>query len=266
MPDLHHLTRSVIALCIETGQFQLQHFNEVEQGKVSDKGLNQLVSFVDVESEKKLIAGLSQLLPGSGFIAEENTAITIEDAEYCWIIDPLDGTTNYLHGLPVFCISVALRHGEQTVLGVVHAPALDETFHAIHGQGADLNGETITVSNVPDLKHSLLATGFPYYEFEKAPEYLRALHELMKRTHGLRRMGSAAIDLAYTACGRFDGFYEMGLAPWDVAAGALIVKEAGGLVGDFQGGGNYLFGRQILATNRHVFSELQEIVLQNGLA
>jgi myo-inositol-1(or 4)-monophosphatase len=261
VPDFIHLTRSVVALCHRVGSFQLLHFNRVETKQIDDKGLNQLVSFVDVESEKLLAEGLFELLPGSGILGEENTQNTAGDFEYTWIIDPLDGTTNYLHGLPVFSISIALVQGGETLLGVVYAPALDETFYATRGEGADLNGEPISVSSVGSLKNSLLATGFPYYEFEKSNEYLDLLQTLMKSTHGLRRMGSAAIDLAYTACGRFDGFYEMDLNAWDVAAGALIVQEAGGVVTDFSGGSNYLFGKQIVAGNASIHADLQPLVL-----
>lgn len=251
----------VIRLCKQVGDFQLQHFRQVEAGAISDKGLNQLVSFVDVESEKMLVAGLRHLRPDAGFITEEETAPDEREGHAHWIIDPLDGTTNFLHGLQVYCISVALvGAGNRIELGVVHAPAMGETFSAIRGGGARLNGNPIRVSDVPRLKNSLIATGFPYYEFQKTEQYLRLLGILMRETHGLRRMGSAAIDLAYTACGRFDGFYEMGLNAWDVAAGALIVEEAGGEVSDFSGGTEYLFGKQILASNALLKQEFQQLV------
>jgi myo-inositol-1(or 4)-monophosphatase len=189
------------------------------------------------------------MLPGSGFIAEEGTSTKKSDT-YNWIIDPLDGTTNFSHGVPVFAVSIALMKRNELVLGVVYEINRDECFHAVKGQGAFLNHVSIKVSPVQTIDKALLATGFPYYNFDQMKQYLAILDEFMKGTHGLRRMGSAAVDLAYTACGRFEGFFEYNLQPWDVAAGALIVKEAGGLVTDFSGGNDFLFGRQIVAGNQ----------------
>lgn len=254
------LMTAMADLCRKVGEFQLQHFRQIQGDAVSDKGLNQLVSFVDVESEKMLVDGLRHIRPDAGFVTEENTAGDNHHMDVMWIIDPLDGTTNYLHGLQVFCISVALYEQGQITAGIVHAPAMNETFTAMRGEGAFLNGNAISVSQVAQLKSSLIATGFPYYEFQKSDAYLKLLGILMQGTHGLRRMGSAAIDLVYTACGRFDGFYEMGLNAWDVAAGALIVEEAGGKVTDFRGGTEYLFGKQILAANGHLNNEFQQLV------
>ncbi|MFN5218395.1 MAG: inositol monophosphatase family protein [Sphingomonadales bacterium] len=248
---------AIMEACKTAGDFQLQHFRSVSSDAVSDKGLNQLVSFVDVESEKILVQKMQKIRPEAGFITEENTAPQHADNSAVWIIDPLDGTTNFLHGLQVFSISVALMENGEITAGVVYAPAMNEMFCAEKGKGAYLNNHPIRVSETRHLKTSLIATGFPYYEFQQTAAYLALLGELMKSTHGLRRMGSAAIDLAYTACGRFDGFYETGLNAWDVAAGALLVEEAGGLVSDFHEQPNHLFGRQILAANPHVYQELQ---------
>lgn len=244
------------------GEFQLQHFNKVMTDHVSDKGLNQLVSFVDVESEEMLVKACGSL-GEADFVTEENTAPAETGRRWRWIIDPLDGTTNFLHGLPVFSISLALQDNGQTVLGIVDCPALHETFWAVKGQGAWLNGKPISVSRVDNLKGSLIATGFPYYNFDKMKPYTDVLQILMGRTHGLRRMGSAAIDLAYTACGRFEGFYEMNLSAWDVAAGALLITEAGGRVTDFKGAEDYIFGREILGSNALVFDEFSEIVMEH---
>lgn len=243
-------------VCLKTGEFQLKHLKGVSQEAISDKGLNQLVSFVDVESEKMLVDGLKKIEPNAGFVTEEGTQIQGGEFPYYWVIDPLDGTTNYLHGLPVFCISIALLKGESAVAGVVHSPAMNETFTAEKGNGAYLNGEKIAVSQANDLKKTLIATGFPYYQFQNTEAYLNLLGQLMRDTQGLRRMGSAAIDLAYTACGRFDGFYELGLSAWDVSAGALLVEEAGGSVSDFEGGNNYLFGGSIVAGNTAIKGQL----------
>ena len=241
--------QQVVALCKEVGDFQLKHWQQVKAEEIADKGLNQLVSFVDKESEQKLMQGLAEILPGSCFIGEEFTPDSNLTDQPTWIIDPLDGTTNFLHGLPIFAVSVALWDSGDTQLGVVHSPAMNETFTAIRGQGAYLNNKSLWLSGSIQLSQSLIATGFPYYEFEKMTPYLELLSHLMRSTHGLRRMGSAAIDLAYVAAGRFDAFYEMGLAPWDVAAGALLVEEAGGFVSNFQGGSSVLFKKEIIAAH-----------------
>jgi myo-inositol-1(or 4)-monophosphatase len=258
--NLQFISDEVVRICEEAGQFQLTHFRQISADKVSDKGLHQLVSFVDVETEKMLVKELGDLVPEAGFITEENTIETNADKDYVWIIDPLDGTTNYLHGLPAFSISVALAFKHAPQVGIVHLPVWEETFAAVKGNGATLNGLKIEVTTIDSLDESLIATGFPYYEFGQMDQYLSVLRQLMKQTHGLRRMGSAAIDLAYTACGRFDGFYEIGLNAWDVAAGALIVVEAGGVVADFSGGPGWLFGKSILASGPGLFPSFRTLV------
>lgn len=255
------LLTGIMEACRTAGEFQLKHFQAVTSDAVSDKGLNQLVSFVDVESEKMLVESLKRIRPDAGFITEENTAPDDAENTVVWIIDPLDGTTNFLHGLQVFSISVALMEHGTITAGVVYAPALGEMFCAKKGTGAFLNNQPIHVSETQDLKTSLIATGFPYYEFQQTSAYLELLGTLMRSTHGLRRMGSAAIDLAYTACGRFDGFYETGLNAWDVAAGILLVEEAKGFVSDFNGTSNGLFEKQIVAATPGVYKELQPITL-----
>jgi len=255
------LIAAIMEACKTAGYFQLQHFRSVSSDAVSDKGLNQLVSFVDVESEKILVEKLQKIRPEAGFITEENTAPQHADNSAVWIIDPLDGTTNFLHGLQVFSISVALMENGEITAGVVYAPAMNEMFCAEKGKGAYLNNHPIRISETRHLKTSLIATGFPYYEFQQTSAYLALLGELMMSTHGLRRMGSAAIDLAYTACGRFDGFYETGLNAWDVAAGSLLVEEAGGKVSDFRQNSNHLFGKQIVAATPGVYRELQPFTL-----
>ncbi len=246
----------VIELIKRVGKFQLENWQKITPDAVKDKGVNQLVSFVDQESETQLMEGLKLIVPSSAFIGEEHNANAVLGDKPTWIIDPLDGTTNYLHGLPVFSISVALWSDGTLLAGYIYCPVWDDMYVAVEGQGAFKNERIIGVSKTQDPKESLLATGFPYYEFSKTPEYLRLLEELMRSTHGLRRMGSAAIDLAFTAEGRFDGFYELGLAPWDVAAGALLVKEAGGIVSDFAGEENYLFGKEIIGSNSELYSYL----------
>ena len=239
----------------KVGEFQLLHWNQVKSDAIVDKGLNQLVSFVDQQSEQMLVDQLQSILPGSTFIGEEKAPNNRELTEFTWIIDPLDGTTNFLHGLPVFSISIALMNHEAPVLGVVYCPALKESFTALKGHGAFLNGNRIQVANHTSLKDTLIATGFPYYQFDKVPQYLEVLSGFLKSTHGLRRMGSAAIDLAYTACGRFDGFFEMNLSPWDIAAGIVLVEEAGGLVSDFSGNGNIIFKNEIVASSAAIYQD-----------
>ncbi|MFY0591585.1 inositol monophosphatase family protein [Roseivirga sp.] len=245
---MQKLLQDVIVLVKETGEFIRQESRKFDDSKIEYKGKNDLVSYVDKEAEKRLVKGLSDVLPGSGFIAEEGTSKHRSDI-YNWIIDPLDGTTNFTHGLPIYSISVALLKRGELVMGIVYEINRDECFHALKGQGAFLNHAPIKVSEVKTLDKSLLATGFPYYNFDQMRQYLTIINEFMQTTHGLRRMGSAAVDLAYTACGRFEGFFEYNLNAWDVAAGALIVQEAGGTVTDFKGNDDFVFGREIVAGN-----------------
>jgi myo-inositol-1(or 4)-monophosphatase len=204
-----------------------------------------------------------KILPEAGFITEEETIEKSADKEWLWIIDPLDGTTNFLHSLPFFSISVALQHRGKTVMGLVCEVNRRELFYAIKNEGAFLNGKKISCSSTEKLTDSLLATGFPYYDFGRREAYLKLLGELMPKSRGIRRLGSAALDLAYTACGRFDAFFEYSLAPWDVAAGAFIVEEAGGIVTDFTGGDNYLHGKEIIATNRGINKEMSELLMSH---
>jgi myo-inositol-1(or 4)-monophosphatase len=205
------------------------------------------------------VNALTRLLPSSGFITEENTNNTRSD-DYNWIIDPLDGTTNFIHGVPCYCISVALMLKDSLVMGVVYEINLDECFYAYEDGGAFLNGKKISVSETAELKRSLLATGFPYSDYHRMKEYMDVFNHLMYNTHGLRRLGSAAVDLVYVACGRFEAFYEYGLNAWDVAAGAYIASQAGGKVSDFSGGKNYVFGKEIIATNSAIFEEFLSVV------
>lgn len=226
---------------------------------VEVKGLNDFVTAYDKRTEKLLVAALGELLPDSGFIAEEKTSSKLSD-DLNWIIDPIDGTTNFIHGLPIFAISVALQYKGQLVVGIVYELGADECFTASLGGGAFLNDRPIRVSSTPDVSGSLIATGFPYNNFERMQAYMRSLDYLMRHSHGFRRIGSAATDLAYVACGRFEAFYEYDLKPWDVAAGALIVTEAGGAVTDFSGGGNFLFGGELVATNAAIREEFLGLV------
>jgi len=246
MKDLSTLRNQVIALSKEVGAFIQDEAAKFDWQHIEYKGLNNLVSYVDKTAEEKLLKGLGELIPESGFYAEEGTTDK-QGVEYNWIVDPLDGTTNFIHGLPVYSISIALNKGNETILGVVHELNRDEIFHAIKGEGAYCNQKQIFVSKAQKLSESLVATGFPYHDFEQMPAYLSILNELLRSCHGLRRMGSAAVDLAYVACGRYEAYFEYNLNAWDVAAGAFIVQQAGGVVTDYKGGSDYVFGREIVS-------------------
>ena len=245
--NLNEIVQQTLAITRETGHFMLEEAQKFSLSAIEYKGRNDLVSYVDKEAEKMLVAELSRIVPEAGFITEEGTAKVGKAERYNWIIDPVDGTTNYVHGLPVYSTSVALMDGDEVVLGVINDPSRNECFHTIRGGKAYLNDTIISVSPVTDLAQSLLATGFPYSKFKNMPVYLEIVQDLMQHTHGLRRMGSAAIDLAYVACGRFEGFFEYNLKPWDVAAGVLLVQQAGGTVTTFSGTDNYVFGGELVS-------------------
>lgn len=249
------LCNKVISIVRLTGNFIRKEAMQFDTQKIEYKGLNDMVSYVDKTAEQKLVQNLEKLIPDAGFLTEEKT-INREGKTYKWIIDPLDGTTNFIHGLPTYAISVALYEEDKAVLGVVYELNRGEMFYAYKDAPAFMNKREIKVSSNPDLKSSLLATGFPYYQFDKQPQYLKLLEEMMQKTHGLRRMGSAATDLIYVACGRFDAFFEYNLQPWDFAGGCFIVQQAGGEVLDFSGGNDFLGKREILATNSKITNEL----------
>lgn len=257
--DLITLRDKVVELAKEVGEFirqERKHFNRTNDTEF--KGRNNLVSYVDKEAERRLVEKLSLFLPDAGFIAEEGTGERNIDG-LNWVIDPLDGTTNFVHGVPIFSISLALINAqEEVLLGVVYEVNSHECFYATQGGGAWLDGTPISVSMTEVLSESLIATGFPYVH-ENMKAYLNLLYEFVTKSHGFRRIGSAAVDLAYVACGRFEAFYEQNLNPWDVAAGALLIQEAGGSVSDFRNGSNYIFGKQILATGK-IHQEMLEIL------
>jgi len=249
------LCNKVISIVRLTGNFIRKESLQFDATKIEYKGLNDMVSYVDKTAEQKLVQNLEKLIPDAGFITEEKT-ISRTGNTFQWIIDPLDGTTNFIHGIPAYGISVALYEDNMPVIGVVYELNRGEMFYSYKGGGAFLNKKEIRVSVNPDLKSSLLATGFPYYQFDKQAQYLKLLEEMMQKTHGLRRIGAAAIDLVYTACGRFDAFFEYNLQQWDFAAGCFIVQQAGGEVYDFSGGNQYFDKREILATNGKLTAEI----------
>jgi myo-inositol-1(or 4)-monophosphatase len=260
--ELVEICEKACAAAKEAGLFIQSQINQIQRTDIEEKGLNQLVSYVDKTSEEMLVKSLKGILPEAGFITEEET-VAREQAEYTWIIDPLDGTTNFLHALPIYSVSVALMKNNKLVVGIVYEPNRDELFYAWSGGGAYLNGKRIQVKINQELSKSLLATGFPYYDFKRVPQYLATLSDLMKGTQGMRRMGSAAVDLAYTACGRFDGFFEYGLSPWDVAGGIVLIEEAGGKISDFGGADDYLFGKTIIGASEGVYGQLLSVIQRN---
>lgn len=219
-----------------------------EPQEVAFKGVVDLVTNFDRRAQELIFARLSEAFPDHGFLAEEGLNRR-EESEFRWVFDPLDGTTNYAHRFPIFTVSIALEHRGHVVLGVVHDPTRGEVFEAVEGRGARLNGRPIKVSAVPELDRSLLATGFPYDLRESPVNNIVHFNHFLTRAQAVRRCGSAALDLCYVACGRFDGFWELKLKPWDQAAGTLIVEEAGGRVTDFSGGAFRISGQECLASN-----------------
>lgn len=254
--------KATIKVIKEVAGFIRDEARDFNKKKVEHKGFNDLVSYVDKQAEKLLVEGLTEVMPDAGFITEEGTS-SKEGEEYNWIIDPLDGTTNFVHGIPTYSVSVALQKNDEIILGIVYEINHDECFHAVAGGPAYLNEQKIEVSQDVDLSASLIATGFPYNNFDKIDGYLAILKDIMQNSHGLRRIGSAAVDLAYVACGRFEGFFEYNLNAWDVAAGAFIVQQAGGTVSTFNNEKNYIFGREILAAAPKVHAELLEAISKN---
>jgi myo-inositol-1(or 4)-monophosphatase len=225
--------------------------------EIAYKGDINLVSEMDTRSERAVVEALHAAFPEHGIIAEEETTIRTQSG-YTWIIDPLDGTTNYAHGYPCFSVSIALEHEGNIIAGVVYDPMRDELFSARSGQGAYLNGKKLRVSGVDTLLKSLLATGFPYDRKVSEKNNMDYFHRLLMASQEVRRDGSAALDLCYVACGRFDGFWELKLKPWDVAAGSLIVREAGGTVSDLSGGPFDMHAEEILASNGRIHSRMVE--------
>jgi myo-inositol-1(or 4)-monophosphatase len=249
----------------------------VEAEQIRSKGLHDLVTEVDENAERLIISIIRTSFPDHTFLAEESADGTAETAatnavtsnavtsnataeDNLWIIDPIDGTTNFLHGVPPYAVSIAFRHKGELVVGVVHDVPHDEIFTAIAGCGLWINGERATVSHTPALSESLITTGFPYREYDHIDLYLNVLKRFMAEARGVRRPGSASVDLAWVACGRFDGFYETGLKPWDVAAGIVLVREGGGAISDYAGDPNPSFNAQIVASNKIIHPEVLRIL------
>ncbi len=247
--DYFQLCQDTIRAIERVAKFIQSESQNFSRDFVGFKGRNDLVTYVDKESEKKLIESLAPLVPEAGFMAEEDHQQFNEEKSTNWIIDPLDGTLNFVHQIPFYCISVAFMEEGETKVGVVYELNNDDCFYSYEGGNAYLNGEPIRVSENTHFEYALFATGFPFTDRSNVAFFTRILDDLLAQTRGVRRIGSAALDLCYTAAGRFDCYYEYNLKAWDVAAGALILKNAGGEVFDFKGGGNYLFGGEIIGGN-----------------
>jgi myo-inositol-1(or 4)-monophosphatase len=230
---------------------------ELDLLTVSSKGPKDYVSEIDREAERQIVETLLAAYPDHAILAEEGTAKDDNaGAENVWIIDPLDGTTNFLHGFPQYCVSIALAHRGQVTQAVIFDPCRNDLFTASRGRGAYLNDRRIRVSRRAQLRDCLIGTGFPFRDGSYLDTYLRMMKTMIEQTAGLRRPGAAALDLAYVAAGFYDGFWEVGLNPWDVAAGSLLVLEAGGLIGDLSGEGDYLHSGQVVAANPKIFAQM----------
>ncbi len=252
--DLKAICETVVDIAKEAGQYIESKISTISMNSVEVKGSNNFVTEVDKTAEEMIINRLKDIVKGAGFIAEEGTN-QFRGEQFNWIIDPLDGTTNFIHGAPPVAVSIALVENDIPVVGVIYEVWHKEAFYAWKGSNAYLNGNIIKVCATKSIHDALIAVGFPYHDHNQTQKFLKTLEYFFVHTHGIRRLGSAATDLAYVACGRYDGFYEYNLSPWDVAAGALIVSQAGGTVTDFSGGQNYVFGREIVASNGPIHSE-----------
>jgi len=240
----------------------LHHLDRIDQLNVEHKGKNDYVSEVDKEAENTIIQTIKKYYPDHDILAEESGVNKAKKkaSEVRWIIDPLDGTTNFLHQFPQFCVSIAIEVKGKIQHAAIFDPVRDEMFTASRGSGAFLNNRRLRVSEQKTLDNALLATGFPYHDFSYIDAYMDSFKSFMLNTAGIRRAGSAALDLAYVACGRVDGYWEFNLKPWDIAAGALLVQEAGGLSTDFTGGDNYLKSGNILAANTKLYKEMAQTI------
>lgn len=255
---MHPMLNTAIKAARRAGSLLLRYSDRIDRLRIEQKGHNDFVTEVDRQTEAEIISVLRAAYPDHGVLAEESGAHTGD--EFVWIIDPLDGTTNYLHGYPQFAVSIALRHQQRLEQAVIFDPLHNELFTASRGAGAQLNDKRIRVSSVTQMDRALLGTGFPYRTMEHLETWIGMFRTLLPRTSGVRRAGSAALDLAHVACGRLDGFWEIGLNIWDIAGGALLIEEAGGLVGDFNGEQTHLASGNIVAGNTKIFPEILRLI------
>ncbi len=244
---------------MEAGKYLVTSYNSSFRPEVEFKGVVDLVTEFDRRSQAIICDIIKRNFPGHSILAEEDLEV-VKDRDLLWLIDPIDGTTNFAHSLPLFSVSIAFMKGGESIMGVVFVPLLGEMFYAVRGGGAYLNDKKIAVSGEKELDKSLLATGFPYDRMESIESYIQPFRRFVINSRGVRRMGSAAIDLAYTAAGRIDGFWEAKLQPWDMAAGFLLVQEAGGQVTDFSGNPFQPFMKECLASNGRIHSRMLDIL------
>lgn len=255
--NLHPMINVAIKAARTAGSIINRAALDIESVRVSQKKVNDFVTEVDHAAEQAIIETLLTAYPGHGIWAEESgKEFGAKDSEFVWIIDPLDGTTNFIHGLPVYCVSIALAVRGKVEQAVIYDPTRNDLFTATKGRGAFLNDRRLRVSKRTELKSCLISTGFPFRENDDFAQYLSMMGEVMQKTAGLRRPGSAALDLAYVAAGFTDGFFEFGLQPWDVAAGSLLVTEAGGLIGNFSGESDFLEQEECLAGAPRIYGQL----------
>jgi len=260
-PNLHPMINVAVKAARAAGSLINRAALDIESVRISQKKVNDFVTEVDHAAEKVIIETLLTAYPGHGIWAEESgREFGAKDSEFVWIIDPLDGTTNFIHGLPIYCVSIALAVKGKVEQAVVYDPTRNDLFTATKGRGAYLNDRRLRVSKRTQLKDSLISTGFPFREGDNFKQYISMMGDVMKRTAGLRRPGAAALDLAYVAAGYTEGFFEKGLQPWDVAAGSLLVTEAGGLVGNFTGEAEFLDQQECLAGSPKVYGQLVTIL------
>lgn len=253
------IIKQVVDLTKEIGIYLRNEQQKINSDIIEKKGQHDFVTYVDKTAEQKIVKQLKLILPEAGFIVEENSEKRV-DKDLMWIVDPLDGTTNYIHGMSPFAISIGLMENQKMVGGVVYEVGLDECFYAWKSSSAFLNGKPINVSPTKTIEDSLIATGFPYYDYSRLQEFMESLSYFIQKSHGVRRLGTAATDLIYVACGRLEAFYEYGLSPWDVAAGAFIVQQAGGIVSDYEGKDNYIFGKEIIASNKNIYPQFLKVI------
>ncbi len=265
---MHPMLNTAVTAARRAGSIINRASLDLEKVQVSRKQRNDFVTEVDKEAERVIIETLLKAYPTHSILGEESghrsrrAGETLRDAENIWVIDPLDGTTNFIHGLPQYCVSIGLLQKGVAAQAVVYDPNRDELFTASRGRGAFLNDRRIRVSRRDKLEDSLVGTGFPFKEIDTLDTYMKMFRLVTETVSAVRRPGAAALDLAYVACGRYDAFFEYGLSPWDMAAGALLVSEAGGLIGDFDGEAEYLYNSQVIAGTPKVFASLVNLLAQ----
>ncbi len=257
------MLNTAIEAALEAGKFLKQHLGKVRDIRLKEGREKNLVTEIDKGSEEIIIGIIKRHFPQHDILAEESAKDTKITSDFRWIIDPLDGTTNFTHSFPVFCVSIGVEYKGSLLAGVIYDPNFDELFTAEKGKGAFLNAKRMTVSTINSLTKSLLVTGFPYNIAENPHNAIEHFANFLMKAQAVRRMGSAAIDLAYVAAGRYEGFWEVALNPWDMAAGALLVSEAGGTITDFRGGGFSIYKPEILATNSLVHAEMIGVLTNN---